>query len=413
MAESVSTGSHGTFKLFADQRERYESRTGQGFGRDPDRYAGLVRTRLGLSVFPRKWLKISAMAVDSRAPWYGDGAPNNFRDETDIAEAYVELRPGAKTGPGMTAGRIMLTYGEGRLLGSPQWSNVTRTWDHLRVWYGTPRAHLEFLLLSPVKVRVDDFNYPAFGDRIWGMYNTFPDLWKKRLVDLYFLRHEQNRPGGFTGGDRARGTDRLAVNTVGFRLAGPIGKNYKFSIEGAAQNGSVGPASHRGAAWFSALGRHGTLKGRPADATAEYKFASGARNPSDPRLSRTFDQLYPANHDKFGHLDLFGWRNIHSLRAVVSHGLAKDLVVSGMYDNSWLASATDSLYSGAGRSIARVANGSAGHHIGQECDVFATYRYRHFQFGAGYGYLWTGAFLRQATPGVSPSLFYVFHTYSL
>ena len=44
----------------------------------------------------------------------------------------------------------------------------------------------------------------------------------KHLLEAYALRHDQNRPGGFTGGDRAQGTDKLAVNTFGFRVAGPL-----------------------------------------------------------------------------------------------------------------------------------------------------------------------------------------------
>jgi hypothetical protein len=84
-----------------------------------------------------------------------------------------------------------------------------------------------------------------------------------------------------------------------------------------------------------------------------------------------------------------------------------------MYSNFWLASACDSLYNGSGKSIARSASCSAGSHVGQEADIFAVYKYKHFQFGAGYGYFFTGKFLQQTTPGVSPTYVYIFHSYSL
>jgi hypothetical protein len=83
-----------------------------------------------------------------------------------------------------------------------------------------------------------------------------------------------------------------------------------------------------------------------------------------------------------------------------------------MYNNLWLASVRDGLYNGAGKSIARSINGTAGRHVGQEADIFATYKYQHFLFGAGYGYLFQGEFIRNATPGVSPSYAYLFHSYS-
>ena len=56
-----------------------ESRTGNGFGKDPDIETSLLRTRLGLSVKPVEWLKVSGMVQDSRAPFYGANAPNTVR----------------------------------------------------------------------------------------------------------------------------------------------------------------------------------------------------------------------------------------------------------------------------------------------------------------------------------------------
>ena len=114
-------------------------------------------------------------------------------------KAYFELFPEAKRGFGMTAGRLMLNYGEGRLIGTPQWSNVARTYDHARVYYRLPRAHLEFLLASPVKIRITEFNRPVLGDRVWGVYNSFPNFYRKHLLDVYLLHHDQNRPGGSRG----------------------------------------------------------------------------------------------------------------------------------------------------------------------------------------------------------------------
>jgi hypothetical protein len=149
------------------------------------------------------------------------------------------------------------------------------------------------------------------------------------------------------------------------------------------------------------------------DVSGEYKFASGTRNPQDSTISRTFDQLYPANHDKFGHEDLFGWRNIHNARTIATYGLTKNFALNLMYNSFWLASPRDALYSGAGKAIVRSPNGSAGRHVGQEADVFATYKYKHFQVGAGYGHFFAGGFIQKTTPGVSPVYVYVFHTYTL
>src|SRR3954451_15877051 len=67
----LSLHTEGKLKLSVEQRVRYERRTGTSFGKDPDIETGLVRTRLGMSYKPARWLKLSGMVQDSRAPWYG------------------------------------------------------------------------------------------------------------------------------------------------------------------------------------------------------------------------------------------------------------------------------------------------------------------------------------------------------
>src|SRR5450631_4323578 len=149
-ADGISSGTNEKLKLTFEQRGRYEDRTGTTFGKDPDVFTGLFRTRLGLSYTPIKWLKFSGMVQDSRAPWYGSGAPNTMRDEADLHEGYIEIFPSYKEGFGMTAGRMMLNYGEGRLIGSPQWSNLSRTYDHARVYWRSSKVQVEVLMVSPV-----------------------------------------------------------------------------------------------------------------------------------------------------------------------------------------------------------------------------------------------------------------------
>src|ERR1700704_3405549 len=95
----------------------------------------------------------------------------------------------------------------------------------------------------------------------------------------------------------------------------------KGSHETAFQNGKVGQIHHQAFAWFSNLSRRINLR-VPVNFSAEYKYASGTRNPGGTRSS-TFDQLYAANHDKFGHADLFGWRNIHNIRSLETISLSK------------------------------------------------------------------------------------------
>jgi hypothetical protein len=321
----------------------------------------------------------------------------------DLHQAYLEFLANGKTGFGALLGRQMVTLGEGRLIGIPDWLNTARTYDTTRLYYRLPSARLEVLLVSPAKVRRDEFNRPNLGDRLWGTYNGFPNLIPRGMLEAYLLRHDQNRPGGFTG------QGRLGINTLGGRAVGALPAGLHYSIEGAVQNGKTGLIPHRGYAWFSGISRQVSLR-LALDLEVEYKYASGSRNSAV--RDGTFDQLYAANHDKFGHADLFGWRNLHDLRSLETLHITKPLALNLMYNNWWLASPTDALYSGAGSVIARSPTGAAGDHVGQEGDCFATYRVSGWTFGAGFAHVFAGEFLRRATPGVNTRYMYLFQSYS-
>jgi hypothetical protein len=410
-AEMLSRETSGKLRLGFEFRSRFERRTGQAFGATPDLDFALLRTRVALTYQPNSWLKFSSMMQDARAPGYGSPAPPNFRDSADLQEAYLEAA--GPRGLGFGAGRAMFNYGDARLIGSPQWANVTRTYDHARLFYRQEWGKLEFLFLSPVQVRPNSFNKPALGDRVWGTYNSFPKAWRKSLIEIYVLRHDQNRTAGFTGGASASGTDRLGVNSFGGRWAYPFAPGWNFIVEGILQNGKVGPARHRAGAWSSEVQRQFQVARRPLSISMEYKYASGTEDPSDPHHTSTFDQLYPANHDKFGHEDLFGWRNIQNIRSLAAYAVTPAFRLNFMYDSFWLASPRDALYNGAGRPIARSPNGVAGRYVGQEFDSFLTIKWRHFTFGGGYGHVVPGAFLRNTTPGIGPNFLYFFQSYNL
>ncbi len=351
------------FKLSFEFRNRMETRTGNNFGRDVNLRNPLTRIRIGAEWRPAPWLKLSAMGQDSRAPFYGRAAPTSARDTMDAQESYLEFFPDAKRGFGAMIGRQMTSLGEGRLIGVLQWVNTARTYDGARIYYRLPRARLELLMISVAKVRPDEYNRPGLGDRLWGMYDTFNNLIPKGTVEAYVLRRDQNRPGGFTG------VGTIGINTFGGRAVGPLPQKFKYNLEGTVQTGHVGSATHRGLGWYSAVSRTIPIK-YSLDLSIEYKYASGTRDPAGSR-SGTFDQLYAANHDKFGHADLFGWRNVHGLRSFDTLRIGKNLALNFMYDNLWLASPRDALYNLQGRAIAQSITGTAGRHVGQEADVFA------------------------------------------
>jgi hypothetical protein len=344
------------------------------------------------------------MGQDARAPFYGVGAPNTLRDTMDLQEAYIRFRGKDKTGFGGEFGREMLNFGESRLIGSPQWSNVSRTFDMGQLYYRTEKMRWEVLMVSPVKVLPNAFNVPDLGERIWGMYDTFSKVWHGASVDAYGLRHSQNKIGGWTGA----GT--LGTDTFGGRFYGPLPGKFAYSFEGIGQTGTMGLVDQRAYAWFAGASHRTSLFRRSLDLSAEYKGASGTR-PGETHSS-TFDQLSPANHDKFGQEDLFGWKNLRTLKSLETLNLLKGFDLNLMYSDEWLDSASDSLYNSSGSVIATSKKGNNGTRVGQELDSFVTYKHGAHTFGAGFGHFFKGQFVDETTHNINPRYLYIFQQYS-
>lgn len=403
-ATALHDATDGRLSVHLEERTRWEEKDGVNFGKAVNQQDMLSRLRIGMDYRPTQWLTISGMGQDARAPWYGPNAPNSLRDSVDLHEAYVAI--GSKQQPlNFSFGRKMINYGETRVIGVPQWSNTSRTYDFGRAEYETKRFTLDALMVSPVIVRPDMFNNPELGNRYWGTYDVFPNLWRGLSVDVYALRHSENKIGGWT----SAGT--LGTNNFGARLYGPLPGRFAYSLEGIGQTGHAGALDQRAYAWFAGVMRPVRLGRFPVNMSAEYKEASGSHY--GETHSATFDQLSPANHDKFGHEDLFGWRNLRTFKTLETARLTKALAFNVMYTNESLFSASDALYNSSGSKISISTHGTAGRGVGQELDGFATYNWGPHTFYAGFGHFFRGEFVEKTTPGINPRYFYIAQQYTI
>jgi hypothetical protein len=401
--QSLGNATNNVLSFTFEERTRWEEKDGVNFGKAVNQQDMLSRLRIGAWFQPLPWLAVYGMGQDARAPFYGVPAPNTLRDSMDLQEGYIELFGRNKTGFGALFGREIIEFGESRILGSGQWTNVSKFYDVARVNYRTDKARYEILMVSPVKVLPDAFDKPELGERIWGTYDIESDVWRGASFDVYALRHSQNKIGGWTGA----GT--LGTDTFGGRFYGPLPAHFGFGLEGIGQTGHMGLLPQRAFAWYAAMSRKFWANSRPLAWMVEYKGASGTKLGSTD--SGTFDQVSPANHDKFGHMDLFGWRNLKTLKSLATLNVTPSLAWNVMYNNHWLYSASDALYNGQGSSIAVSKNGAAGTHVGQELDTFFTWKLGPHVLGAGFGHFFYGDFIEATTPHINPRYFYVFQQY--
>lgn len=403
-ADLLHDVSNDKLSVHLEERTRWEEKYGVSFGKAVNQQDMLSRVRIGMTYRPNSWLTVSGMGQDARAPFYGMPAPSSMRESMDLQEAWVGI--GTQSNPlNFSFGRRMLNYGETRVIGVPQWTNTSRTYDYGRLEFTNKKMTLDALMVSPVIVLTDSFNNPEFGNRYWGTYDIFPKVWRGLSIDTYALRHSENAIGGWT----SAGT--LGTNNYGARFYGPLPAHFGYSLEGIAQNGHLGLQSQRAFAWYTA-GTHSSRVGNmPLNVLVEYKGASGSHYGEDH--SSTFDQLSPANHDKFGHMDLFGWRNLKTFKNLDTINLTKSLAFNVMYTDENLFSASDALYNSSGSKISISTKGTAGTRVGQELDSFATFTIGHHTILAGFGHFFKGQFVQETTPGINPRYFYIAQEYTI
>jgi hypothetical protein len=386
-------------------RERMEGFDGAGFNSAREDLYYLSRFRFNTTVTASRLLSFQAQAQDARVAKKTVGPTGTpFKAPFDLRMAFADV--GTAKGPvAVRLGRQELAFGEQRLVGHVSWLNAARTFDGAKVTFRTPAFSVDAFGASVVRIMDGAFDKSGAGNRFAGAYATTTKVIPKASVEPYlFWRRDVNlRTETATFG-------ALEQTTVGARFAGRLPARLDYGVEMAMQRGSLGTDDVK--AWAGHWQMRESLPGKTAvRLTGEYNYASGDKNPTDG-VRGTFDQLYPTPHDKYGLADQIGWKNIHHVRAGLELTPLKGLPITTNYHSWWLAETRDGIYTAGSAALARVIAGAADRHVGQEVDLqVARALTPQIQFAAGYAHIFTGAFLRQATPGASYSHPYVMVTY--
>jgi hypothetical protein len=393
-------------RVRGELRERMEGFDGLGFtpGRDDSYY--LTRLRLTAAVQPSPYLGATVQLQDARVADKSIGptiAP--FRDSFDLRMAFADIG-GAKSSVQLRAGRQELVYGDQRLVGHVSWVNAARTFDAAKAIVRGKTFTLDVFAGSVVNLRDTAFNKSAFdASQFYGAYLVAPKIVPKGSIEPYVFYRVADAQRSELGE-----IADLKQITTGARWVGALPARLDYNLEMAMQMGSLGGDDVR--AWAGHwLLRESLTKKYSVKLIGEANHATGDSNATDGTRG-TFDQLYPTGHDKYGLADQIGWKNMTNVRAGFELTPRKGLVVGSSYHSIWVADKNDALYNAPGAAIARVTGGAASSHVGQEVDVQATYAATpQISLGAGYAHLFTGKFLKQATPGASYSAPYVMATY--
>lgn len=381
-----------------EYRARLEGFDGGGFKPGSSDMYGLSRLRLNVALQPAKWFRVVGQTQDARVFWNDRvaSAPP-YQNTFDLRMAFAEV--GREGGPVMLrVGRQELDFGEQRLVGSLNWTNVTRTFDAVRATFRTHGYRLDAFASSVVVAQDGTSDHHVQGSNLHGLYGGLEKLIPNAVVEPYVFWRVLSR-------------QKLDTKTGGLRWVGKLPVRFDYGVEMALQRGDIAASMVNAWAGHWVAGRTFGGAWQPR-AFVKFNYASGDRNPRDAK-TETFDTLYPTGHDKLGLADQVGWRNIRDWRFGVEAKPAKALKAS-LVGHSWrLASASDGLYNAAGALIARSADGSAGTHVGEEVDAQGVWSVsKQVQLGAGVGHIFPGEFLQRATPGRACTFPYLMATWA-
>lgn len=227
----------------------------------------------------------------------------NEQESLDLREAWLQVGDMFDGNLALQLGRMRLIYGDQRLVGSLDWTDVGRSFDGLRLKI-KPAEGNQLDLWSVLMEDGDTFS-PVIDHTIFsGIYDVmkFSDAF---LMDLYLL-------------NKANVDDPAAFNlfTAGARFTnrtkkGKSASAFDWTLEGAYQFGQN--TGNQVSAYATAV-----VVGYTVDKLVRFGLeadvGSGDSDTGDSVVG-TFDNLIPTNHIYYGQADMVSWKNMTAFNA--------------------------------------------------------------------------------------------------
>lgn len=354
-----------------ESRARFERRIDRDFisSAHDNRSELLWRVRPGATFKTEDWTARIQFQYANSLIW--TQAKNFSTENVDATLAYFQFG----TGNGkVTVGRQKINLGDERLIGTLEWSNLSRSMDGIRYQNGTWDAFAFEFGVAP--------NIPTDA-KIFAVSN------KNNAGTTSYILKTDDTPGG-----------DVTVHTLDHVWKGKVTDKISAEFETAVQTGEVGSKD------LDAYAAH-----FQADYTAspklsfgmEFNIASGGQSATH---TKTFDNLYPTNHKFYGAADLQGWRNMQELSFHIGYKTDPNGSLSLAWHQFWLFDKTDGWYGAGGGVNPRPGGtysdptGASGREIGSEIDL--TYnRKLDSQSSLSFGIAWfePGSFIKNLNTG--------------
>lgn len=371
-------------KTDVDTRLRFERRTDRDFlstNRD-NRSDLFTRFRPGVTLTYGQWVSQFRLQYSHSLRWTSTG--NGSTENRDLDLGYIQYKGESGT---FTIGRFKLNFGNERLIGGSEWTNMSRSFDGIRYQSGKLdvfAAKIGVQANRPKDARIAGVRYA----------NKFGDT-------MYILKTDEVGAGDVT------------IHTLNHHWKGNFGK-AKADIEVSGQVGEVGSRDH------SAYAVTANLTLPVNDQLSMGLIGNIASGGQSAGHTKTFDTLYPTAHKFNGSADLQGFRNMKEITFFANYKTDPNGSLKVAYHNFWLFDDTDAWYGVTGAPNARFGGtfvdgtGASGDDVGSELDIEYTRSFgKNGTFALGFAVFEPGDFIKSLVGGASKRSTWGYAQYSI
>ncbi|MCX7797226.1 MAG: alginate export family protein [Melioribacter sp.] len=249
----------------------------------------LLRTRLSLALNPIKNLSGYIQIQDSRTFGEEQSTLSNSKN-LDVHQAYFVIKDLFELPVDIKIGRMELSYGSEKFMGSVNWSNVGRAFDGGVATFKNKHFKADLFVMR----EFEKFN-PAdsLDQNIYGLFS-----------DLYLFSAYKIQP--FILWQRINPTSYLDRATFGLYIRGDLGR-FQHEFDFGYQTGSAFIANRKqdvNAFTFSLSGNYSFKLNWKPTIGLQLDYASGDNNLLDNKYN-AYTSLYPTGHKFYGYMDYF------------------------------------------------------------------------------------------------------------
>lgn len=360
----------------------------------------LNRARVSLQLQPVSWLTFYVQGQDAREIGskradlpgvLGAEGDNSF----DLRQLYIEIGDAKLSPLSLKMGRQVLLYGDQRLIGPLEWSNLSRTFDAIKLRYtGKDGLWVDAFIASVVNIDRFGMDDSDKDSLLTGLYAHIPTygIQDTEVYALYF--DDTNRNDHF-----------LTLGTHWKSIPGKLGP-WDYESEFVLQTGKAGGRELRAFASYIEGGYTFQAPWKPR-VGLEYSYGSGDGNAADNKQG-AFQNLFPTNHPHYGYMDAFSWSNVHDVVLHLSAKPTPKLTASLDYHLFWLATTADTWRRANAATAVRPLSPAASNFAGSELDLLLTYAaHANLSITFGYSHFFAGDYLSASGSSSDADFVYV------